>query len=153
MKVLCSVILVFIFTGFSQEAILQIHQGSGTILLLAAHDKKKNKKSHVKKNPVDQPPPIEKEPVLISFVKPAYPVTLSRRGIVGTITCDILINESGRVDSVYLIRGISPQFDSLLIKALHDATFSPAIAGGKPVPVLITYSGCILQRIYRCQHV
>ncbi|MDP4103327.1 MAG: TonB-dependent receptor plug domain-containing protein [Bacillota bacterium] len=133
MKVLCSVILFFIFTCFSQEVTLQSHQ------LTAAHGKKKEQKKSLKKNSVHQPLPIEKGPVLISFVKPAYPVSLSRRGIIGTITCDILINESGKVDSVYLISGISPQFDSLLVRAFYNATFSPAIAGGKPVPVLITY--------------
>jgi TonB family protein len=83
--------------------------------------------------------PIEKDPVLIDFVKAQYPPSLLRLGITGTITLTLLVNEQGKVDSVAIIKGIHPELDTAVVRAAKQFVFTAAIAGGNPVPVLITY--------------
>ena len=53
---------------------------------------------------------------------------------------DIIVNDSGRVDSVAVVKGIDPRLDSSAAKAARSFMFSPAIAGGKPVAVLMEYA-------------
>jgi TonB family protein len=84
-------------------------------------------------------PPLEKEPVLTTFVKAIYPPALLKQGITGTITLQFIVNERGTVDSVAVIKGLAPALDSAVAKAATAFVFTPATAGGKPVPVLITY--------------
>jgi len=84
-------------------------------------------------------PPLEKVPALTSFVKAIYPPALLRQGITGTVTLQLLVNERGTIDSVVVTKGLTPSLDSAVAKAAAAFVFSPAIAGGKPVPVLITY--------------
>ncbi len=85
------------------------------------------------------PPPLEKEPVLTGFVKAVYPPALLKQGITGTVTLELFVNERGAVDSVVVTKGLAPALDSAVAKASAAFVFTPAIAGGKPVPVLITY--------------
>ena len=84
-------------------------------------------------------PPLEKEPMLTSFIKAIYPPALLKQGITGTVTLEILVNEHGTVDSVAVTKGLAPSLDSAVARAAAAFVFSPAMAGGKPVPVLITY--------------
>lgn len=89
---------------------------------------------------VDDPvPSIEKMPEFIKQVDIAYPPEVYRRGIEGTVLINIIINESGTVDSVSIEKGLHPVLDSNVIAAARQFVFTPAIAGGKPVPVLIQY--------------
>lgn len=88
----------------------------------------------------DTLPPIEKMPVLKEFIKADYPAELVKKGIEGTVLLDIVVNDSGRVDSVAVVKGINPTLDSSAAKAAVKFTFSPAMAGGKPVPVLLQYA-------------
>ncbi|NLE00101.1 MAG: TonB family protein [Fibrobacter sp.] len=136
------IIIVFAFESFSDS----YHVSSNTNSVIALKSKKR-KKVEKKESPPPlpapeplPPPQIEKEPQLIYLEKPSYPLHLSRRGITGAVTLDMLINESGTVDSIYLISGIDPSFDSLVIKALKNARFTAAIAGGKPIAVIVSYS-------------
>lgn len=82
---------------------------------------------------------LEKEPELIEFVKLEYPSVLSRKGIEGTVTVDLLVNKNGDVDSVALINGVHPELDRAVMDAVRRFRFSPAEADGKKVPVIITY--------------
>ena len=74
---------------------------------------------------------LEKEPELIEFVKLEYPSVLSRKGIEGTVTVDLLVNENGDVDSVALINGVHPELDRAVMDAVRRFRFSPAEADGK----------------------
>jgi TonB family protein len=85
-------------------------------------------------------PPLEKDPVLTGFVKAAYPPELLKQAITGTVTLDLLVNERGTIDSVVVTKGLAPSLDSAVARAAAAFVFSPAMAGGKPVPVLITYN-------------
>ncbi|MBN2035187.1 MAG: TonB-dependent receptor [Chitinispirillaceae bacterium] len=83
--------------------------------------------------------PLEKEPVLTNFVKATYPEALLKQGITGTVMLDLVVNEQGIVDSCAVVKGVHPLLDSAVAVAAARFTFSPAMAGGKPVPVLLTY--------------
>ena len=87
----------------------------------------------------DSLPPIETMPALTHFVKADYPADLVKQGIEGAVTLEIVVNDSGRVDSVAVVKGLHPRLDSAAARAAGAFIFSPAIAGGKPVPVLMEY--------------
>jgi TonB family protein len=97
-------------------------------------------------NPLSSSPPftkadlsVEIEPDLVNFVKADYPPALLKQGVEGTITMTLLVNERGMIDSVSVVKGVHPELDSSVLKAVKQFIFTPAQAGGKPVPVLITY--------------
>jgi TonB family protein len=79
-------------------------------------------------------------PVLKEFVKADYPAALVKKGIEGTVLLDVVVNDSGRVDSVAVVKGLYPALDSAAAKAAVKFVFSPATAGGKPVAVLLQYA-------------
>jgi TonB family protein len=82
---------------------------------------------------------LEKDPELTTFVKANYPDNLIASGIEGTVTFELLINETGKVDSVKIIKSLHPVLDSSAMKAVSKFIFSPGIADGKPVPVSLIY--------------
>ena len=88
----------------------------------------------------DSLPPIETMPVLIRFVKASYPADLVKHGVEGTVVLDLVVNDSGRVDSVAVVKGLHPTLDSAAAFAARSFLFSPAKAGGKAVPVLLEYA-------------
>jgi TonB family protein len=82
---------------------------------------------------------IEKMPEVIHRVTPVYPPQCTREGIEGTVVLECLLSDSGTVDSITLVRSVHPLLDSSAITALRQFKFSPALAGGEPVPVLLQY--------------
>jgi TonB family protein len=88
----------------------------------------------------DSLPPIEKMPELNRFVKAEYPPDLVKQGVEGTVLLDIVVNDSGGVDSVYVTKGVHSALDSAAVKAASVFTFTPAMAGGKPVAVILEYA-------------
>ena len=88
----------------------------------------------------DSLPPIEKMPVLSTFVKADYPADLVKKGVEGTVTLDLVVSDSGKVDSVAVVKGVEARLDSAAVHAARLFKFSPAIAGGKPTAVLMEYA-------------
>jgi TonB family protein len=88
----------------------------------------------------DSLPAIEKMPVLISFVKADYPADLVKKGVEGTVTLDLVVSDSGKVDSVAVVKGVEARLDSSAAHAARAFKFSPAMAGGKPTAVLMEYA-------------
>ena len=84
-------------------------------------------------------PPIEKMPKLKKFIEADYPDKICKQGIEGTVVMELLLSDSGHVDSVSVIKGVHPELDSSAVRAARRFLFTPAIAGGKTVPVLIHY--------------
>jgi len=84
-------------------------------------------------------PEIEKMPELIRFEEADYPPELINKGIQGTVSLILLVSDSGTVDSAGIERGIHPVLDTNALTAARRFRFSPAIAGGEPVPVLLQY--------------
>lgn len=87
----------------------------------------------------DSMPPIEKMPEIKAFVEAQYPEEIYKQGIEGPVLMELLVNDSGTVDSVSIIKGIHPVLDTNALRAAYQFTFTPAIASGKPVAVLIQY--------------
>jgi TonB family protein len=82
---------------------------------------------------------LEREPVLKTFVRAVYPQNLLRDAITGVVILDLLVSDSGRVDSLHIVKGVHPDLDSAVAAAVRQFVFTPAIAGGEPVPVILTY--------------
>jgi len=79
-------------------------------------------------------------PSLTAFVKAEYPADLVKKGVEGTVVLDLIVSDSGRVDSVAVVKGVDPRLDSSAAKAARLFIFSPAMAGGKSVAVLMEYA-------------
>jgi len=84
-------------------------------------------------------PDISKMPVIISKVSPEYPEELARAGIEGTVILDLVISDSGTVDSIAIVKGVHPKLDSSAARSLRSSRFTPAYAGDVPVAVLLQY--------------
>ena len=83
--------------------------------------------------------PVDKNPEIITRCRPVYPPQAARDGIEGTVVLECLLSDSGTVDSVSVISGVHPLLDSSAVAALRRFRFSPAMAGGNPVSVLLEY--------------
>ena len=82
---------------------------------------------------------LDARPELVRFVEVDYPPEALRRGIEGTVLLDLVINETGRIDSVSVAEGIDPSLDAAAVRAARDFVFTPAMAGGESVAVLLQY--------------
>jgi TonB family protein len=89
--------------------------------------------------PPDSLPPIEKMPELKEFIKAVYPAEALKKGREGSVFLEIAISDSGRVDSVKVTKGLEPGLDSAALRAARQFSFTPARAGGKPIPVALEY--------------
>jgi len=87
----------------------------------------------------DSLPSLQQEPQLVRSVDIQYPSSITRLGITGTVILDLLLNERGMVDSVGVVSGLHPVLDSLIVNAVLQFKFTPAIVAGQPVPVIISY--------------
>ncbi len=87
----------------------------------------------------EEMPPIEKWPELLTFIKADYPPHIYKKGIEGSVLLELIINEDGTVDSVSVAKSLMPTLDSSAMIAALKFKFSPALADGKPVPVLLQY--------------
>lgn len=88
---------------------------------------------------IDSVDAITKMPQLIQFVKAQYPPDLIKKGISGSVVLELLVNESGSVDSVTLIKSIHPVLDTNAIKASRQFKFTPALLGSDSIAVLLQY--------------
>ena len=72
-------------------------------------------------------------------VKAEYPQEVIPLGIQGRVYLELIIDESGKVVSVELTRGLHPKLDEAAKKAAWKLQFTPAIKNGKPVKQTLTY--------------
>ncbi len=82
---------------------------------------------------------ITQMPQLINFVNAEYPPELIKQGVSGSVILELLVNESGNVDSVSLVKGIHPVLDTNAMKACGQFKFTPALAGADTVAVILQY--------------
>jgi len=90
--------------------------------------------------PEDSLPPLEKMPELTRFIEADYPPSVYGKGIEGTVLMELLVNDSGTVDSVSVVEGVMPVLDSSAVAAARRFVFQPARADGEPVAVYIQYA-------------
>jgi protein TonB len=99
--------------------------------------------------PKPTPPPKPKTVVsggvmngkAISKPSPAYPPIAKAARAAGTVTVQILVDESGRVVSASAVNG-HPLLQQAAVAAARNARFSPTLLSGQPVKVsgVITYN-------------
>jgi TonB family protein len=113
---------------------------------------------HTEPTPVDDeepppPPPAPKptpKPIVaggvlngkaISKPQPAYPPIAKAARASGTVTVQIVVDESGRVISASAVSG-HPLLQQAAVSAARQARFSPTLLSGQPVKVsgVITYN-------------
>jgi len=94
----------------------------------------------------DLPPPgifiaYEEAPVNISEDLPAYPAMALRAGIEGSVWVEVLIGKDGRVLDALILResGQNAGFEESAISSARKSIWKPAISGGQPVAVWISY--------------
>src|ERR1043166_863372 len=77
----------------------------------------------------------------ISKPEPAYPPIAKAAKASGTVTVQILVDESGRVVSATAVSG-HPLLQAAAVAAARQARFSPTLLSGQPVKVsgVITYN-------------
>jgi TonB family protein len=85
-------------------------------------------------------PAIDSMPRIIHFEKAQYPDSLIEKGISGEVEFDLLVSEKGNVDSAAIVKGLHPVLDSSALSVIRLFSFTPAMAQGKPVPVLLRYA-------------
>lgn len=86
---------------------------------------------------------LDRSPEPTTPIRPSYPPIALRRRTEGSVILSVLINESGRVDDVRVLRGDASGlgFDEAAVRAVRQATFTPPLKDGKrvrtwkPIPV------------------
>lgn len=76
-------------------------------------------------------------PRLLREVKPNYPESARRRGIVGDVVLEIVVLSDGGVGAVRMIQRLSPALDRQAVSAVRQWRFAPATLRGTPVDVLV----------------
>ncbi|MFZ0749128.1 MAG: energy transducer TonB, partial [Pyrinomonadaceae bacterium] len=99
-----------------------------------------------KKEPTPKPPPkVVSGGVLngkaISKPQPVYPPIAKSARASGTVTVQVLVDESGKVVSAHAVSG-HPLLQQSAVSAARQAKFSPTLLSGQPVKVsgVITYN-------------
>jgi periplasmic protein TonB len=93
------------------------------------------------------PPPVRREPIRISngiqaptrvvYVQPVYPRLAIEARKDGTVILEAVIDESGNVRGVKVLRSI-PLLDDAAVQAVTQWKFTPTLLSGAPVPVVMT---------------
>jgi protein TonB len=79
--------------------------------------------------------PVEKPPVPVKEVKPAYPDLAQRAQLEGTVWVKILVDKDGKAKKVAVIKSDNPIFDEPANEAALQWVFTPAIMNNGPVAV------------------
>lgn len=92
--------------------------------------------------PVDEPSPeefipVEKEPVVIRRVDPAYPELAVKAGLTGKVWLKLLVDREGKVRKVLILKSDADIFSEAAVEAARQWLFVPAVMNGGPVPVWV----------------
>jgi len=78
-----------------------------------------------------------KAPTKVRHVAPSYPDLARQSRIHGLVILEALINPSGSVEDVRVLRGI-PLLNDAAVDAVGQWRFTPTLLNGIPVPVVMT---------------
>ena len=83
----------------------------------------------------------EEAPAKISEILPVYPEIARRAGVEGSVWVRVLIGKDGRVLDAQILRGSDANagFEEAALRAAKKTIWKPAISGGQPVAVWISY--------------
>jgi protein TonB len=79
-----------------------------------------------------KPEPVGGIPALISRLD--YPRDLRRRLITGVVWVRMSIDADGHVTSAQIARGVDPVLDNIVLKAVRETPWNPAMKNSKAVP-------------------
>lgn len=82
---------------------------------------------------------VSEMPSVLSEVRPVYPPEAKSRGLEGSVSLDVLVDENGKVRQVSVIEG-AEIFRTGAVEAMKKFKFRPAKVDGKSVAVRIRYS-------------
>lgn len=88
----------------------------------ASHDKQSGQSLH-----------YNADPELIADGPFAFPVACIKRGVKGTLTVAVDIDNKGFVENCHLKQGLNPLLDSAIVKSLKQSRYKPAVESGKEV--------------------
>ncbi len=90
----------------------------------------------------ETPGPSEPEvlPVLLEAAPAAYPAAELRAGLEGEVLLELLVSETGSVDSVRVLAPLTPACDGAAAAAAARFRFAPARVSGEAVAVRLVYS-------------
>jgi TonB family protein len=77
-------------------------------------------------------------PRIIEKVAPKYPSQVKKEAKSGTVTLQIVIDETGAVSKVAVLKPSEPAFDAAAREAVQRWKYAPATLEGKPVAVYAT---------------
>lgn len=83
---------------------------------------------------------VTKMPLIKKEVRASYPAEARSKNIQGVVLIDILIDESGKVHSAELFKGLGFGLDEAALAALKQFEFDPARVDQKTVAVKIRYA-------------
>jgi len=86
--------------------------------------------------PPPDPPAVpagEQAPKALSRVNPVYPEAAKEKGLQGTVTVELVVDEAGKVADARVLKSTDPVFDAPSLEAVRQWTFEPPLQEGKPV--------------------
>jgi TonB family protein len=97
-------------------------------------------KEVVRHYPAHTSVPYSEDYVILNVVKPVYPPYELDNGIECDITVEILVNEGGRVEEVFILAATGPKsFEYATIVAARKFRFKPPVVDGEPMPLWIRF--------------
>ncbi len=78
---------------------------------------------------------VNQLPQDLTHIIPAYPAAAKRANIEGRVILKVEIDATGTVKKVDLVQSLGYGCDEAAIAAMWQSKFTPAYAGGEPVPI------------------
>lgn len=82
--------------------------------------------------------PVEKQPVPVKVVQPAYPDMAKRASLEGTVIVKIWVDKEGKAKKAVVVKSDSEVFDQPAIDAAMQWVFTPALMNNGPVAVWVS---------------
>lgn len=76
-------------------------------------------------------------PIRIKTVRPSYPDAIQRAHVEGLVWLQLVISETGRIESVIVTRSLHPILDQCAIDAAQRWKYRPALLNRHPVRVVV----------------
>lgn len=83
---------------------------------------------------------VDRRPAFLHRAELAYPVQAKRMNVEGTVIVEADIDETGAIVDVRLVKGAGFGFDDAALAYIRESSYSPATAGGRPVPVRMRFT-------------
>jgi len=84
--------------------------------------------------------PYSEDYVILSMVEPVYPPEELKKGVEGSVTVELFVNEYGRVEKATVLSALGPEsFQESALAAVQQFVFQPPLENGKPASMWIKF--------------